>query len=184
MKRLRLIAVFFLSLFLLNAAGYYWLLAETYQRNREEAHIFWQERQNAREDLVTMKIPLSVPYLQGSAEFEATSGQVKFQGEYYQLVQQKLYNDTLYVVCVRDGQAKARHQALAEFVQQFSHTDADDDQDAAAPVKHASAEYMSHTIVLTSLQAGWVSDRLFFLSAALSPKGLHDDPFIPPPCTV
>lgn len=181
MKRLRVIAAFFLALFVLNAAGYYWLLAETHQRSTEEAQVFWQERQNSREDLVTMKIPLAVPYLQGSAEFEATSGQVKFEGEFYQLVQQKLDHDTLHVICVRDGQAKARHQALAEFVQQFSHSDADDDHDAAAPVKYASTEYMSHTITLTSLQTGWVRDRLFFNAPVLFPEGLSYDPFIPPP---
>lgn len=182
MKRLQCIALFFLALFVLNAAGYHFLLLQTQQRDRDEAHVFWQERQNALEDLVTMKIPLAVPYLQGSAEFEATTGQVKFEGEYYQLVQQKLQNDTLHVVCVRDGQAKARHQALAEFVQQFSHADSEDENDSAKPVKNASTDYLSQRIGLTAHQAGWVSQQLFFFSHSVSPKGLSYDPFIPPPC--
>jgi len=179
MKRLQVIATFFLSLLVLNAAGYYWLLAETSHRNQEEAQVFWQERQNSDTDIVSIKIPLVVPYFQGSREFEATSGQVEFQGEYYQLVQQKLQNDTLHVVCVRDGQAKALHQALAEFVQQFSH-EADGENDSAKPVRNFPSEYLSHTIGLIPLQSGWVSHRPFSISLSASPEGLSYPPFIPP----
>lgn len=181
MKRLQVIALFFLALFVLNAAGYYWLLAETRQRDEEEAQLFWQERQNSREDLITMKIPLTVPYLQGTPEFEATSGQVKFQGEYYQLVQQKFHNDTLHVVCVRDGQAKARHQALTEFVQQFSHNDSDHEKGTVPSVKNAATEFVSHVISITAGHTGWVSNALFFIPQSSFLNGLSYDPFIPPP---
>jgi hypothetical protein len=159
MKRLPLIASFFLALLVLNAGGYYWLLIQTQQRDREEAEVFWQERQNAQEDLITMKIPLAVPYWQGQVEFESATGQVHFQGEYYQLVQQKLQNDTLHVVCVRDGQAKARHQALAEFVQQFAQTGDDEEGDSASLLKNFSKDYLSKVIQLAIGYTGWEADQ-------------------------
>jgi hypothetical protein len=159
MKRLPLIASFFLALLVLNAVGYYVLLIQTQQRDQDEAQVFWQERQNAQEDLITMKIPLAVPYWQGQAEFEAANGQVMYQGEYYQLVQQRLTNDTLHVVCVRDGQAKARHQALAEFVQQFAPNAEDEEGDAPSLLKSFSKDYLSNVIQLTVGQFGWEADR-------------------------
>lgn len=182
MKRLQFIALFFLALFVLNAAGYYWLLAETRLRDHEEAQMFWQERQNAVEDLITMKIPLAVPYLQGSAEFEATSGQVKFQGEYYQLVRQKLQNDTLHVVCVRDGQAKARHQALAEFVQQFAQAGEDEEKPlTGAVLKNFSKDYVSLSIRLESQVAGWVSSCCPAVCAHSEVIDLRTEISTPPP---
>ena len=72
-----------------------------YQNNVEMLEKLDLEDYNEAE-MITVKIPISVPYASDSEEFERVDGLFEHKGEFYRLVKQRLFLDTLYVVCVKD----------------------------------------------------------------------------------
>jgi hypothetical protein len=70
----------------------------------------------SKEETVTLKIPFTLPYWMDSREYERVNGEFQYQGEFYQLVEQKLEKDTLYVICIRDVREKNLHEAMTDYV--------------------------------------------------------------------
>ncbi len=54
----------------------------------------------SRDQLVEVKIPLSLPYYTDWGNYESYSGSVTWNGENYQYVKRKLSQDTLYLLCI------------------------------------------------------------------------------------
>jgi hypothetical protein len=110
-KRLKkAFAIFFLSLFLFNVGGYYivfWVLQ--FQYDLKIASII-QSGSYQKDETVELKIPMSLPYPLQPRDFERISGKFEYQGEYYELVKQKLDNDTLHVVCLKNHD---KHQLVS-----------------------------------------------------------------------
>jgi hypothetical protein len=55
-----------------------------------------------QDETVELKIPMSLPYPLQPRDFERISGKFEYNGEYFELVKQKLENDTLHVVCLKN----------------------------------------------------------------------------------
>ncbi|HZY81165.1 MAG TPA: hypothetical protein VFE50_16690 [Cyclobacteriaceae bacterium] len=71
-------------------------------------------------ETVTIKIPVSVPYMPDQHGFEKVKGKFEHNGELYRLIRQKYAKDTLTVVCIRDNEFKKINQVLSEYAQSFS----------------------------------------------------------------
>lgn len=67
---------------------------------------------------MTIKIPMTLPYQITSAAFERITGEFEHQGEFYQLVKQKLENDTLHIVCVKDHREQQIVTSMVDFTKQ------------------------------------------------------------------
>ena len=52
------------------------------------------------EELVEMKIPVRMPYVQEQLRYENISGQIQLQGNCYNYVALKMTRDTMYVKCI------------------------------------------------------------------------------------
>ncbi len=116
----RVSSLFLLFVFLFGLIGYYgvfWVLSE-------KAHLELSERLDENrydeQETVTIKVPLNLAYPITSTEFERVDGAFTYQGEFYKLVKQKLQNDTLYVVCIKD-QEKKRLETFFADVTKASH---------------------------------------------------------------
>ena len=66
-------------------------------------------------DLVVFSVPISLPYPLQQQGFERVDGQFEYQGEYYNLVKQRLENDTLFMVCIKDHKQKKLVNVLHEY---------------------------------------------------------------------
>ena len=51
-------------------------------------------------DLITIKIPLDLPYISNRSTFERFDGIIKINGVFYNYVKRKLFNDTLTLQCI------------------------------------------------------------------------------------
>ena len=67
------------------------------------------------QDVVVLSVPLSLPYPMHDANYERANGDVEYNGEFYQLVKQKIENDTLFMVGVKDHQQKHLQQTMNEY---------------------------------------------------------------------
>jgi hypothetical protein len=67
------------------------------------------------QDVVVLTIPISLPYPIHEANYERADGELMYHGEFYHLVKQKVENDTLFMVCVKDLQQKRLEQTINEY---------------------------------------------------------------------
>jgi hypothetical protein len=100
-----------------------------------------------------IKIPLTVAYAVDDQEFKRVSGQFAYQGEFYQMVKQKLAHDTLTVICLKDQQQKKIQGALADFVKTFTGTPATSSSGKLLP--SLIKDYLLRTLELRNLSTGW-----------------------------
>ncbi|MBT1702012.1 hypothetical protein [Chryseosolibacter indicus] len=112
----RSFSILFLVIFLFNVGGYYLVFwALRYQANAELNSRLDQEDYSA-DQTVELKIPLTIPYPMHPRGFERVHGKFEHQGEFYQLVKQKLQNDTLYVICYKDHEEKQLMDTMTDYV--------------------------------------------------------------------
>ena len=91
--------------------------------------VFWALRSQAKsdllhrldadayssEDVVVLTIPVSLPYPVYDKGYQRANGEVEYQGDYYELVKQKIENDTPFIVCVKDHQQKRLDRTMNEY---------------------------------------------------------------------
>jgi hypothetical protein len=151
----RLFAIVILNIFLLNVLGYYGVLLGL---KADSGAKFDAKLDSDMYDLggtVTFKVPLAVPYSTDSKGYERVDGEFKKDNEIYRLVKQRLYQDTLYIVCVKDDASTKINRTLEDFVQSFAGQD-DDQQNVVAPgfIK----DYVNTETVLTLSVTGWETE--------------------------
>lgn len=68
------------------------------------------------EELLILKIPIMIPYQTDWQVAEQAEGRLRRGDDFYQIVEQQLLNDTLYVKCKLDLSAKDRYLDLVSHV--------------------------------------------------------------------
>lgn len=111
----KLLATLFLIVFLFNIGGYYvffWGLhfTATVRLNNE-----LDAGNYSSDETFEFKVPLTVPYPIYDNGFGRAHGDFEYAGEFYTLVKQKLENDTLYVVCIKNRKKQQLAEAFTEF---------------------------------------------------------------------
>lgn len=91
--------------------------------------MFWGMQHQAKNDLlqrldahdyveqevVELRIPLTLPYPLHPRGFQRLDGEFQYQGESYELVKQKLENDTLFLVCIKDVESARIASVLFDY---------------------------------------------------------------------
>ncbi|MET7253650.1 hypothetical protein ACWKW6_00780 [Dyadobacter jiangsuensis] len=112
----RFLSLLLFALLLYNMMGYsvLYLCEDQYvptAAGRE--HI---ERTAYSRDIV-VKVPVSLPYQTDWSVPEPSEGKIRHEGEYYQIRTKQLLNDTLYVYCEYDQNARDRYMELVDHIQ-------------------------------------------------------------------
>lgn len=163
----RLFAIIILNIFLLNVLGYYGVLLGLKADSGTELAARLNSDMYDLGATVTFKVPLAVPYSTDSEGYERVDGEFEKDGEIYRLVKQRLYQDVLYIVCVKDEGTSKINKTLEDFVQSFAGYDEDTQQTVVAP--SFIKDYVNTEIVLAPLDNGWeievanVSTPLYFI---------------------
>jgi hypothetical protein len=112
----RTLAISLLAVFLFQLVGYYFVyLGFSVHANKQlisrlDAHEY------SADETITLKIPFTLPYWMNAEQFERVDGDFEYQGEFYKLVKQKLSNDTLFVVCIKNEGEKQLFDALSDYI--------------------------------------------------------------------
>lgn len=107
----RIISILLLGLLLYNMVGYsiVYLSEERYTIASASKDLVEQAAGSA--DIV-IKVPVAVPYQNNWDAPEPVQGQIEHEGQFYQMKSQQLLNDTLYVHCEFDQNARDRFSDL------------------------------------------------------------------------
>lgn len=172
-------AIFLVLLLLFNALGFFGLFVGLQYKTKLDLVQRLDNDDYLEEETVTLKVPLALPYHIDSDEYERVDGEIEHNGEFYQLVKQRLVKDTLYIVCIKDHDSKRIKQALADYVKTFT--------DKPVDAKHAGKifagfikDFLPTHIEIASASSGW--------NAAVANTNLYDSfssrtiaVFSPPP---
>lgn len=151
----KLTSILLLLLLLFNVLGYYGLFMGLNYQNKKQLIQRLDHSNYNESEAVTIKIPISIPYVSDSREFERLNGEFEYQGEHYHFVKQRLSQDTLYIVCIKDNTSKRIHQALEDYVKTFTDKPVDA-KNSTKTIPSFSKEYMSSYCELKHISSGWV----------------------------
>ncbi len=114
------ISIFLVALILFNVIGFYGFLVGVSFKARKDISRRLDADQYEREETITLKVPISIPYYSGNQEYERVQGEIEHDGEFYRLVKKRIVRDTLFIVCVKDQKSKHIRQALTDYVKTFT----------------------------------------------------------------
>ncbi|MFM7327643.1 MAG: hypothetical protein ACKO3B_02805 [Bacteroidota bacterium] len=97
------IAFFMLVLFLFNMGGYYMVFSVLQSEAGRQLNERLDSASATSDETIEVKVPLNLPYPINSNGFERVKGTVKSGDRYFQLLKQKIENDTLTLVLVKDA---------------------------------------------------------------------------------
>jgi hypothetical protein len=106
------------------------------------------------EGMITVKIPMTVPYATGSADFERVDGTFTHEGQVYRMIKQKVTPDAIYIVCTRDLDGTQIENALTDFVKTFADNPTDSKSNAKTSVNFIK-EYVAGYFVIENPSLGW-----------------------------
>ncbi len=108
-------AISLLLLLLFNFIGYRLLFYALQQKasNSIVAKIDKKEYNDA--ELITLTVPLSMPYITDSKEFESKDGEITLNGKVYHYVKQKISQGNLVLMCLPDEQKTHLQNAKDDF---------------------------------------------------------------------
>lgn len=108
-------AISLLLLLLFNFVGYR-LLFYALQQNAEKNIVARIDKDDYKDaELITLTVPLSMPYLQDSKDFERKDGEITVNGKIYHYVKQKISQGNLVLLCLPDDQKTHLKNAKDDF---------------------------------------------------------------------
>ena len=137
--------------------GYYGVFLGLQYKNDKEMMQKFDAGEYSDSELVTIKIPITIPYAMDSKDFPRVDGEFKHNGEFYRLVKQKLSQDTLYVVCVKDHENKRIDEAMTSFVKTFTDKPVDNHSNAKIVITFIK-DYIPQSFTVQHLALGWETD--------------------------
>ena len=96
----KLAAILLIALFVFNLFGYRLLFNYAQQQSDIRLEASLDKEQYNESDLITIKVPLSVPYQNDQADFERVNGEITYQGKLYKYVKRKMSGGQLVLQCL------------------------------------------------------------------------------------
>jgi hypothetical protein len=152
MKRFTSIA--FVLIILLNTMGYYgvflgWQLKNDIAMSKAlDADLYDQS------NTMTLKVPVSVPYMPDQPDYERVDGKFEHHGQLYRLIKQRYAKDTLTVICVNDTEQKKIDLALSDYVKTFTDKASDTKPTSKTTISFIK-DYIPTSIEICSVTDGW-----------------------------
>lgn len=175
----KIVPIFLIFVLLFNVLGYYGLFMGLRLKTSHDLTQRLDANAYNAEETFTLKIPMAVPYHNDEDQYKRVQGEIEHNGEFFQLVKQKLSNDTLYVVCFKDSKSGDINKLVKDHVKTFS--------DKPVDTKHQSKffsgfikDYLPTSIALSSSIDGWNQTISYTLTTDLL-QGLCLSVLSPPP---
>lgn len=111
----KLFAILLLSIYLFNLAGYSLLFQHFIDDSDSQLVKQLDNNKYDDKDLVEVKVPLNMPYINNTKSYERVDGQLEHNGVHYNYVKRKIANDTLYVLCIPNVSKTQLYSAKAAY---------------------------------------------------------------------
>lgn len=92
--------ILLLMVFLFNTIGYKAVFLYLEKQADARIDLKIETLNEADKELITVKIPVNLPYQADWSEFESIDGEMTFKGRTYKYVKRKIVRDTLILLCI------------------------------------------------------------------------------------
>lgn len=150
-------AIFFLVTFLFNLGGYYIVFWGLQLKADSELIKLIDNSAYSGSDEVIITVPLNLPYPIYQEGFNRVNGEFEYGGEYYRLVKQKVENDVLVLVCVKDHGQKNLTAAMTDFTKAANNLPASNQQTSNLLAK-LFKDFQSADLLIFANGSGWTKD--------------------------
>lgn len=100
---------------------------------RRQADLSLEHALNAgifnRKDILTLRVPVLLPYQGDRKDFERVDGDLVFHGEHYNAVEKRIFHDTVYTVYTPDPAKNRLYQKIGDWVSLFTNSPLSNNQD-------------------------------------------------------
>lgn len=141
---------------LLNTVGYYEVLLVIQRQNLDHAIRKINENQDEISGNLLLRIPMNLPYGHDDPEYKRAFGAIVVDGQVYHFVKQKLYKDTLYVVCLKDPESTKVRNAISDYTRAFGDQHPKSDGPHKLLVTALAKFYMLWTDASQINETGWI----------------------------
>ncbi len=183
----KLAAIFFLLIFLFNIGGYKIVFYFLQQDASTQMTAAIDRQQYDESKLITIRVPLSLPYQYDKAEFERVDGEITVNGKVYHYVQRKMEHGEIVLQCLPDANKTMLQTAKDDYsrlTNDLTGTNSGTKKSNPANLlsfKALSGDYDKMSEDKTSPRFVVPEKSLYNeVSAALTIKGLHTLPERPP----
>ena len=151
----RLTAILLLLLLLFNLSGYRLLFH--YAQQQSDAHLVTRLDKAAynEADLITITVPLNLPYQIDRPEFERVDGEINLDGKIYKYVKRKVEAGHLVLLCLPDVAKQQLQDAKHDYFKGVNDLD-----NTASSGKNNT----SKSVLLKGLFSEYINEALFSLS--------------------
>jgi hypothetical protein len=139
----RIASILMLLIFSFNLIGYRFLFDFLQQRNDDNLQAALDQDKYNESDLISIRIPLSMPYQPENTEFERVNGEVTVDGIIYKYVKRKIDHGDLVLLCLLDHKKMKLQSGKEQFFRlanEFQQT---------SPMKHSGQGKTTTTFKLS-----------------------------------
>jgi hypothetical protein len=151
----KVISLALIVVLLTNTLGYYAIFLGLQYNNNVKMTLAFDADQYDESKAITIKIPMSIPYLQDDEDFERIDGTYQYKGEFYRLIKQKYAQEMLTVICIKDSERKRISEAITDYVMSF--TDSGGDNNVTLKISFIK-DYIAQVFEVLTTANGWSSD--------------------------
>jgi hypothetical protein len=105
---------------LLNTVGYYEVLIAIEKRHRDYTISKISENEGEISGNLLLRIPRPSHFNQDDNEYSRAFGEIVIESQVYHFVKKKLYQDTLYIVCINDPLATQVKNTISDYSKSFA----------------------------------------------------------------
>ena len=150
-------------LILFNVLGYYGLFVGLHFKNTQDIIRKADNHSFDDSETITLKVPINIPY-SGNSDYKRVNGEVEHKGDFYRLIKQKISQDTVYIVCVKDLDTKQLSLSLTEFVKTFTDKSG---AEGSKLIKNFIKDYIFTIISPVHTSAGWNMEIVHYYNKAM-----------------
>lgn len=176
----RLTAILFLLILVFNFVGYRMVIAFMERGSEASFEKKVDSREYSDDELISIKTALNLPYYTSSKEFERSYGSVNINGTVYEYVKQRVYNDTLELLCLPNAVKTKLQNTNNELTKSSA------DGQASTPVKKGPSTLkislpdfvqplQAFSVVSTQIERAYLFENETFF-----PSNFHSCPEQPP----
>jgi len=151
----KVVSLALITVLLMNTMGYYAIFLGLQYNNSVKLTLAFDSDQYDESKAITIRIPMSIPYLQDDEDFKRVDGTYRHKGEFYRLIKQRYAQEMLTVICIKDSETKRISEAITDYVMSF--TDSGDDHDLSLKISFIK-DYIPQVLEILTTSNGWSSD--------------------------
>jgi hypothetical protein len=164
--------------FLFNVGGYYVVFWTVRISGENQLSLRLDNDNYADHETFLFKLPLTLPYGINQQGYQRVEGSFEHGGQFYQLVKQKLENDTLFIVCIKDHEKKKIVDAFSDYTKLSHDLPTSSEKEGLNLLSKLAKEFENNILLEIVMTEGWFLSRFY---AIRQPDLLSSENNIPSP---